>query len=122
MAGIIGIPGRLQLEWVAAFARNPRPTSSECANDEKTGRHASERLVAFAGMRKLTALVEQSLDIFLAQEVLAALMRVCSVSYSMIRGYTAQAVDTLYGHRYLGWSPQQPPRCYNDDYHVCLCT
>ena len=31
MAGIIGIPGRLQLEWVAAFARNPRPTSSECA-------------------------------------------------------------------------------------------
>ena len=31
MAGIIGIPGRLHLEWVAAFARNPRPTSSECA-------------------------------------------------------------------------------------------
>ena len=31
MAGIIGIPGRLQLEWVADFARNPRPTSSECA-------------------------------------------------------------------------------------------
>ena len=31
MAGIIGTPGRLQLEWVAAFARNPRPTSSECA-------------------------------------------------------------------------------------------
>jgi hypothetical protein len=31
VAGIIGIPGRLQLEWVAAFARNPRPTSSECA-------------------------------------------------------------------------------------------
>ena len=31
MAGIIGIPGRLRLEWVAAFARNPRPTSSEYA-------------------------------------------------------------------------------------------
>ena len=31
MAGIIGIPGRLQSEWVAAFARNPRPTSSEYA-------------------------------------------------------------------------------------------
>jgi hypothetical protein len=31
VAGIIGIPGRLQLEWVAAFARNPRATSSECA-------------------------------------------------------------------------------------------
>jgi hypothetical protein len=31
VAGIIGIPGRLQLDWVAAFARNPRPTSSECA-------------------------------------------------------------------------------------------
>ena len=23
MAGIIGVPGRLQLEWVAAFTRNP---------------------------------------------------------------------------------------------------
>ena len=31
MAGIIGIPGRLQSEQVAAFDRNPRPTSSEYA-------------------------------------------------------------------------------------------
>jgi hypothetical protein len=31
VAGIIGTPGRLQLERVAAFARNPRPPSSECA-------------------------------------------------------------------------------------------
>jgi alpha-glucosidase len=32
VAGIIGIPGRLQSVQAAAFARNPRPTSSECAN------------------------------------------------------------------------------------------
>ena len=32
MAGIIGIPGRLQSVQAAAFARNPRPTSSECVN------------------------------------------------------------------------------------------
>ena len=44
MAGIIGIPGRLQLEWVAAFARNPRPISSECA------RYPTERV----GERELT--------------------------------------------------------------------
>jgi hypothetical protein len=31
VAGIIGIPGRLQSVQAAAFARNPRPTSSECA-------------------------------------------------------------------------------------------
>ena len=31
MAGIIGIPGRLQSVQAAAFARNPRPTSSEYA-------------------------------------------------------------------------------------------
>ena len=31
MAGIIAIPGRLQSVQAAAFARNPRPTSSECA-------------------------------------------------------------------------------------------
>jgi hypothetical protein len=30
-AGIIEIPGRLQSVQAAAFARNPRPTSSECA-------------------------------------------------------------------------------------------
>ena len=33
MAGIIGIPGRLQSVQAADFARNPRPTSSECASD-----------------------------------------------------------------------------------------
>jgi hypothetical protein len=38
VAGIIGTPGRLQLEWVAAFARNPRPTSSECAAERYLGR------------------------------------------------------------------------------------
>ena len=32
MAGIIGIPGRLQSVQAAAFARNPRSTSSECAD------------------------------------------------------------------------------------------
>jgi hypothetical protein len=31
VAGIIGTPGRLQSVQAAAFARNPRPTSSECA-------------------------------------------------------------------------------------------
>ena len=31
VAGIIGIPGRLQSVQAAAFAWNPRPTSSECA-------------------------------------------------------------------------------------------
>ena len=31
MAGIIGMPGRLQSVQAAGFARNPRPTSSECA-------------------------------------------------------------------------------------------
>jgi hypothetical protein len=31
VAGIIGIPGRLQSVQAAAFARNPRPTSSEYA-------------------------------------------------------------------------------------------
>jgi hypothetical protein len=31
VAGIIGMSGRLQSDWVAAFARNPRPASSECA-------------------------------------------------------------------------------------------
>ncbi len=31
VAGIIGIPGRLQSVQAAIFARNPRPTSSECA-------------------------------------------------------------------------------------------
>jgi hypothetical protein len=31
VAGIIGIPGRLQSESVAAFDRNPRPISSESA-------------------------------------------------------------------------------------------
>ena len=31
MAGIIGIPGRLQSVRAAAFARNYRPTSSEYA-------------------------------------------------------------------------------------------
>ena len=34
MAGIIGIPGRLQSVQAAVFARNPRPTSSECAEYE----------------------------------------------------------------------------------------
>src|SRR2546421_11002144 len=28
---VLRFPGRLQLEWVADFARNPRPTSSEYA-------------------------------------------------------------------------------------------
>ena len=36
MAGIIGIPGRLQSEWVAAFARNRRPNSSESAPRQPT--------------------------------------------------------------------------------------
>jgi putative ABC transport system substrate-binding protein len=31
VAGIIGIPGRLQSVQAAGFARNLRPTSSECA-------------------------------------------------------------------------------------------
>jgi NDP-sugar pyrophosphorylase family protein len=50
VAGIIGIPGRLQLEWVADFARNPRPTSSECADYLRDGedlvREPFNRLIA----------------------------------------------------------------------------
>jgi hypothetical protein len=38
VAGIIGIPGRLQSVQAAAFARNPRPTSSECAGKGNPGR------------------------------------------------------------------------------------
>ena len=40
MAGIIGIPGRLQSVQAAAFARNPRPTSSECALSGERGHDA----------------------------------------------------------------------------------
>ena len=48
MAGIIGIPGRLQSVQAAAFARNPRPTSSECAGKKPgeflfTARRGQER-------------------------------------------------------------------------------
>ena len=39
MAGIIGIPGRLQSVQAAGFARNLRPTSSECAGAK---RHAAQ--------------------------------------------------------------------------------
>jgi hypothetical protein len=40
VAGSIGMAGRLQSVQVAAFVRNPRPTSSKCATltSEKTPR------------------------------------------------------------------------------------
>ena len=34
-ASIIGMPGRLQSVQAAGFARNPRPTSSECARSRR---------------------------------------------------------------------------------------
>jgi hypothetical protein len=48
-AAVIGIPGRLRSERAAAFARNPRPTSSEYASSRELGtaseanRRASDR-------------------------------------------------------------------------------
>jgi multidrug resistance efflux pump len=54
VAGIIGIPGRLQLEWVAAFARNPRPTSSECAATAAK-QQAEERISSLLPAQKASA-------------------------------------------------------------------
>jgi hypothetical protein len=46
VAGIIGIPGRLQSVQAAAFARNPRPTSSEYAYTPEELKALQTKMVA----------------------------------------------------------------------------
>jgi hemerythrin-like domain-containing protein len=52
VAGIIGMPGRLQSVQAAAFARNPRPTSSEYATlseQHQAGRTVTRKILDTAG-------------------------------------------------------------------------
>jgi len=47
VAGIIEMPGRLQSVQAADFARNPRPTSSECAG-KRTFSEPRNRIYEYA--------------------------------------------------------------------------
>jgi len=58
VAGIIGIPGRLQSVQAAAFARNPRPTSSECAAKLRGSRLTVDARWRIAHVREMIEVVE----------------------------------------------------------------